>query len=79
MCELLNRIFCREVVRGSLPPLMVRPANAPAPSRAISLKEHEKMPLHTLTLLMNAGKSVDSYTRYGGVALENLVKAVMLD
>ena len=28
---------------------------------------------------MNASKSDDSYTKYGGVALENLIKAIMLD
>ena len=55
------------------------PTKVPAPSRVISLKELEKMPLHKQFLLMNASKSDDSYTKYGGVALENLIKAIMLD
>ena len=55
------------------------PNAVPAPSRVISLKELEDMPLHSQFLLMNASKSDDSYTKYGGVALENLIKAVMLD
>ena len=55
------------------------PTKVPAPSRVISLKELEEMPLHTQFLLMNASKSDDSYTKYSGVALENLIKAIMLD
>ncbi len=55
------------------------PTKVPAPSRVISLKELEAMPEHSQFLLMNASKSDDSYTRYGGVALENLLKALMLD
>ena len=55
------------------------PTKVPAPSRVISLKELEDMPLHSQFLLMNASKSDDSYTKYGGIALENLIKAVMLD
>lgn len=55
------------------------PTKVPAPSRIISLKELEDMPLHTQFLLMNASKSDDNYTEYSGVALENLIKAVMLD
>ena len=51
----------------------------PAPSRVISLKELEKMPQHKQFMLMNASKSDDSYTKYSGVALENLIKAIMLD
>ena len=30
-------------------------------------------------MLMNASKSDDSYTKYSGVGLENLIKAIMLD
>jgi len=55
------------------------PNAVPAPSRVISLKELEKMPQHKQFMLMNASKSDDSYTKYGGVALENLIKAIMLD
>jgi hypothetical protein len=55
------------------------PTKVPAPSRVISLKELEDMPLHTQFLLMNASKSDDSYTKYSGVALENLIEAIMLD
>ena len=55
------------------------PIKVPAPSRVISLKELEDMPLHTQFLLMNASKSDDTYTNYSGVALENLIKAIMLD
>jgi hypothetical protein len=55
------------------------PTKVPAPSRVLSLKELEEMPLHTQFLLMNASKSDDNYTQYGGVALENLIKAIMLD
>ena len=55
------------------------PTKVPAPSRVISLKELEDMPLHTQFLLMNASKSDDTYTKYSGVALENLIKAIMLD
>ncbi len=51
----------------------------PAPSRVLSLKELEDMPLHSQFMLMNASKSDDSYTKYSGVAIENLVKAMMLD
>jgi hypothetical protein len=55
------------------------PTKVAAPSRVISLKELEDMPLHKQFMLMNASKSDDNYTKYSGVALENLVKAVMLD
>ena len=55
------------------------PTKVPAPSRVISLKELEDMPLHTQFLLMNASKSDDDYTKYSGVALETLVKAIMLE
>lgn len=55
------------------------PNNVAAPSRVISLTELEKMPLHKQFMLMNASKSDDSYTKYGGVALENLIKAIMLE
>ena len=57
------------------------PTKLPAPSRVLSLKELEKMPQHTQFLLMNTTKSAggDSYTEYSGVALENLIKAAMLD
>ena len=55
------------------------PTKVPAPARVISLKELEDMPLHSQFLLMNASKSDDSYTRYSGVALENLIQALMLD
>ena len=58
---------------------MDNPNAVPAPSRVISLKELEDMPLHKQFMLMNASKSDDSYTKYGGLALENLIKAVMLD
>ncbi len=51
----------------------------PAPSRVISLKELKKMPRHKQFMLMNASRSDDSYTKYGGVALENLIKSIMLD
>jgi len=37
------------------------------------------MPQHTQFLLMNASKSDDSYTKYNGISLENLIKAIMLD
>jgi hypothetical protein len=55
------------------------PTKVPAPSRVISLKELKKMPRHKQFMLMNASKSDDSYTKYSGVALENLIKAIMLD
>ena len=55
------------------------PTKVAAPSRVISLQELEAMPSHTQFLLMNASKSDDSYTNYGGVALENLIDALMLD
>jgi hypothetical protein len=55
------------------------PTKVPAPSRVISLMELEEMPSHKQFMLMNASKSDDSYTLYSGVAMENLVKAVMLD
>jgi hypothetical protein len=55
------------------------PNSTPAPSRVISLMELEEMPSHKQFMLMNASKSDDSYTLYSGVAMENLVKAVMLD
>jgi len=55
------------------------PTKIPAPSRVISLKELEDMPLHSQFLLMNASKSDDSYSQYGGVSIENLIKALMLD
>jgi len=49
------------------------PTKVPAPFRVISLDEFEDMPLHTQFLLMNASKSDDSYSRYSGIALENLI------
>jgi hypothetical protein len=55
------------------------PTKVPAPSRVISLKELKKMPRHKQFMLMNASKSDDSYTKYGGVSLENLIKAIMLE
>ncbi len=55
------------------------PTKVPAPSRVFSLQELERMAPHTQFLLMNASKSDDSYTEYGGVALENLIKAIMLN
>ncbi len=58
---------------------MMTRITVPAPSRVISLKELEEMPSHKQFMLMNASKSDDSYTLYSGVALENLIKAVMLD
>ncbi len=55
------------------------PTKVPAPSRVFSLQELERMAPHAQFLLMNASKSDDSYTDYSGVALENLIKAIMLD
>jgi hypothetical protein len=55
------------------------PTKVPAPFRVISLDEFENMPQHSQLLLMNASKSDDSYTNYSGVALENLIKAIMCD
>ena len=55
------------------------PTTVPAPSRVVSLKEFEKMPQHAQFLLMNASKSDDSYSKYAGVSLENLVKSIMLN
>jgi hypothetical protein len=55
------------------------PSKAPAPYRVFTREQLEQMPQHTQFLLMNASKSDDSYTQYSGVALENLIEAIMLD
>ncbi len=55
------------------------PENIPAPSRVFSLEEFERMAQHAQFMLSNASKSDDSYTEYSGIALENLIKAIMLD
>ena len=55
------------------------PGNVPAPSLVLSLEKFEQMAQHTQFLLMNASKSDDNYTKYNGVALENLIKAIKLD
>ncbi|OPY89178.1 MAG: hypothetical protein A4E72_01191 [Syntrophus sp. PtaU1.Bin208] len=55
------------------------PSKIPAPSRVLSLPELEKMAQHTQFMLMNASKSDDSYTEYKGIALEALIRAIMLD
>jgi len=55
------------------------PSKVPAPSRVFSLKELEKMAQHTQFMLMNASKSDDFYTEYGGIDLENLFRALILD
>ena len=55
------------------------PDNVPAPSIVLSLEELEQMAQHSQFLLMNASKSDDSYTEYSGVALESLIKALMLE
>jgi len=55
------------------------PGNVPAPSLVLSLEKLEQMAQHTQFLLMNASKSDDNYTKYNGVALENLIKAIKLD
>jgi hypothetical protein len=69
-----------EIVAETYPgDAMDDPTKVPAPFRVISLDEFEDMPLHSQFLLMNASKSDDSYSEYSGIALENLVKAIMLD
>ena len=55
------------------------PSKVPAPYRVFTREQLEQMPQHTQFLLMNASKSDDSYTQYSGVALENLIEAIMLD
>jgi hypothetical protein len=55
------------------------PSKQPAPAIVFSLEQLERMPRHNQFLLMNASKSDDSYTEYGGVALENLIGAIMLE
>ena len=57
------------------------PTKVPAPSIVFSLEELERMPRHTQFLLVNTSKdaSGDFYAEYSGVALENLIKAIMLD
>lgn len=55
------------------------PTKVPAPSRVLSLVDIEKMPQHNQFMLMNASKSDDFYTLYSGVALENLIRAIMLE
>jgi len=57
------------------------PTKVPAPSIVLSLEELQLMPRHTQFLLMNTSKdqSGDFYTEYNGVALENLIKALMID
>jgi hypothetical protein len=55
------------------------PAKVVAPSKVFTRAQLEAMPQHTQFLLMNASKSDDSYSQYSGVALENLIKPMMLD
>jgi hypothetical protein len=57
------------------------PSKVPAPSIVLSIEELEKMVQHTQFLLMNTTKdaSGDFYTEYDGIALENLIRALMLD
>ncbi len=55
------------------------PSKVPAPYRVFTREQLERMPQHSQFLLMNASKSDDAYTTYGGVALEDFIKSMMLD
>jgi hypothetical protein len=55
------------------------PTKVAAPSKVFTRAQLEAMPQHTEFLMMNASKSDDSYTQYSGVALENLIKPMMLN
>ena len=55
------------------------PAKVSAPSIVFTRDALEQMPQHTQFLLMNASKSTDTYTQYSGVALEDLIRSLMLD
>jgi hypothetical protein len=69
-----------EIIAGTYPgDKGDNPNNVPAPSIVLSLEELEQMAQHSQFLLMNASKSDDAYTEYSGVALESLIKALMLE
>jgi hypothetical protein len=54
------------------------PTKVPAPSKVYSRQQMEAMPQHTQFLLMNASKSDDYYAQYSGVAMESLLKPLVL-
>jgi hypothetical protein len=55
-----------------------KPSNIKAPSLVLTRDMLEQMPQHSQFMLMNASKSDDFYVTYSGVALEHLIKSVML-
>ncbi len=54
------------------------PTKVAAPSRIFTRSQFEAMPQHTQFLLMNASKSTDFYAQFTGVAMENLLKPLVL-
>lgn len=54
------------------------PAKVAAPSKIFTRSELEAMPQHTQFLLMNASKSTDFYAQFTGVAMEDLLKPLVL-
>lgn len=54
------------------------PTKIVAPSRVYTIEQLEKMPRHTQFLLMNTHKSGDFYAQYTGVAMDGLLKGLML-
>jgi hypothetical protein len=54
------------------------PTKVAAPSKVFTRAQLEAMPQHSQFLLMNASKSTDTYARYTGVPMENLLKPLVL-
>jgi hypothetical protein len=54
------------------------PTKVTAPSKVFTRAQLEAMPQHTQFLLMNASKSTDFYAQFTGVAMENLLKPLVL-
>jgi hypothetical protein len=54
------------------------PTKVAAPSRIFTRSQLEAIPQHTQFLLMNASKSTDFYAQFTGVAMEDLLKPLVL-
>jgi hypothetical protein len=54
------------------------PTKVAAPSKVFTLDQIAAMPQHFQFLVMNASKSTDTYSQYGGVVMENFLKPLML-
>jgi len=54
------------------------PMKVAAPSRVYTIDQLEKMPQHAQLMLMNVPKSRDYYANYSGVAVEELLRGIIL-